>query len=153
LKNLNISRKDISDTTLDGDNQLPVFVAIIDDEVDLACLFKEALSQIDGVQVFAFTDPLLALEHFQTNHRNYSVVISDYRMPTMTGMELLSTVKDVNPAVTRIMMSAFEIQDELFQEFKCVDKFLQKPVLMTDLINEVRMLVSKMQIADTNRIS
>jgi DNA-binding NtrC family response regulator len=144
---------DISDTTLDGDNQLPVFVAIIDDEVDLACLFKEALSQIDGVQVFAFTDPLLALEHFQTNHQNYRVVISDYRMPTMTGMELLSTVKEVNPAVTRIMMRAFEIQDELFQEFKCVDNFLQKPVLMTDLINEVRMLITKMQIGDTNRIS
>ena len=53
----------------------------------------------------------------------------------------------------RIMMSAFEIQDELFQEYKCVDKFLQKPVLMTDLIDEVRMLVNKMQIPDTNRIS
>ena len=135
------------------DNQSPVFVAVIDDEVDLAYLFKEALSQIDGVQVFAFTDPLLALEHFKANHQNYRVVISDYRMPTMTGMELLSKIKDVNPAVTRIMMSAFEIQDELFQECKCVDKFLQKPVLMTDLINEVRMLVSKMQILGTNRIS
>jgi DNA-binding NtrC family response regulator len=144
---------DILDTTLDTDNQQPVFVAVIDDETDLVYLFKDALSQIDGVQVFAFTDPLLALEHFQTNHQNYRVVISDYRMPTMTGMELLSTVKDVNPAVTRIMMSAFEIQDELFQEFKCVDKFLQKPVLMTDLINEVRMLVSKIQIPGTNRIS
>ena len=71
----------------------------------------------------------------------------------MTGMELLSKIKDVNPAATRIMMSAFEIQDELFQEYKCVDKFLQKPVLMTDLINEVRMLVSKIQILGTNRIS
>jgi len=130
-----------------------VFIAIIDDEPDLACLFKEALSQIDGAEVFAFTDPLLALEHFQTNHQNYMVIISDYRMPSMTGIELLSKIKDVNPAVTRIMMSAFEIQDELFQEFKCVDKFLQKPVLMTDLINEVRMLVSKIQILGTNRIS
>ena len=144
---------DISDTTLDGDNKLPVFVAVIDDEVDLARLFKEALSQIDGVQVFAFTDPLLALEHIKANHQNYMVIISDYRMPIMTGIELLSKIKDVNPAVTRIMMSAFEIQDELFQEYKCVDKFLQKPVLMTDLINEVRMLVSKMQIADTKCIS
>ena len=134
-------------------NQSPVFVAVIDDEADLAYLFKEALSQIDGVQVFAFTDALLALEHFKANHQNYRVVISDYRMPTMTGMELLSKIKDVNPAVTRIMMSAFEIQDELFQEYKCVDKFLQKPVLMTDLINEVRMLVSKIQILGTNRIS
>ena len=130
-----------------------MFIAIIDDEPDLACLFKEALSQIDGAEVFAFTDPLLALEHFQTNHQNYMVIISDYRMPSMTGIELLSKIKDVNPAVTRIMMSAFEIQDELFQEFKCVDKFLQKPVLMTDLINEVRMLVSKIQILGTNRIS
>ena len=129
-----------------------MFIAIIDDEPDLAYLFKEALNQIDGVQVFAFTDPLLALEHFQANHQNYGVIISDYRMPTMTGMELLSKIKDVNPAVTRIMMSAFEIQDELFQEYNCVDKFLQKPILMTDLVNEVRMIVSKVQILDTNRI-
>ena len=138
---------------MDRTNQSPVFIAIIDDEPDLACLFKEALSQIDGAEVFAFTDPLLALEHFQTNHQNYMVIISDYRMPSMTGIELLSKIKDVNPAVTRIMMSAFEIQDELFEECKCVDKFLQKPVLMTDLINEVRMLVSKIQILGTNRIS
>ena len=138
---------------MDRTNQSPVFIAIIDDEPDLACLFKEALSQIDGAEVFAFTDPLLALEHFQTNHQNYMIIISDYRMPSITGIELLSKIKDINPAVTRIMMSAFEIQDELFQEFRCVDKFLQKPILMTDLINEVRMLVSKIQILGTNRIS
>ena len=134
-------------------NQSPVFIAVIDDEADLAYLFKEALSQIDGAEVFAFTDPSLALEHFKANHQNYRVVISDYRMPTMTGMELLSKIKDVNPAVTRILMSAFEIQDDLFQEYKCVDKFLQKPVLMIDMIKEVQMLLSTMQIPNTNRIS
>ena len=126
---------------MDGTNQSPVFIAVIDDESDLVCLFKEALSQIEGVQVFAFTDPSLALEHFKANHQNYMVIISDYRMPSMTGMELLSKIKEINPAITRIMMSAFEIRDELFQECNCVDKFLQKPVLMTDLINEVRVHV------------
>ena len=100
---------------MERNNQSPVFIAVIDDEADLAYLFRDALSQIDGVQVFAFTDPLLALEHFKANNQNYVVIISDYRMPTMTGMELLSKIKDVNPVVTRIMMSAFEIEDELFQ--------------------------------------
>ena len=123
---------------MERDNQSPVFVAVIDDEADLAYLFKDALSQIDGVQVFAFTDPLLALEHFQTNHQNYRVVISDYRMPIMTGIELFNKMKAINPAVRRIMMSAFEIEDELFKECNCIDKFLQKPVLIVDLINEVR---------------
>jgi DNA-binding NtrC family response regulator len=127
---------------LERNNQPPVFIAVIDDEADLAYLFKVALSQIDGVQVFAFTDGLLALEHFKANHQNYLVIISDYRMPSMTGMELLSKVKDVNPAVTRIMMSAFEIQDELYQEYKCVDKFLQKPISMVTLIDEVRVLTN-----------
>ena len=113
-------------------------------------LVVDALSQIDGAEVFAFTDPLLALEHFQTNHRNYSVVISDYRMPTMTGMELLSRIKEVNPAVIGIMMSAFEIQDELFNECDCVDKFLQKPISIVKLIDEVEMLVNRLRVPNKN---
>jgi response regulator RpfG family c-di-GMP phosphodiesterase len=67
-------------------------------------------------------------------------------MPTMTGMELLSKNKDVNPAITRIMMSAFEIQDELFNECDCVDKFLQKPISMVKLIDEVEMLVIRLRV-------
>ena len=34
-------------------------------------------------------------------------------MPEMTGIELLDKMKAMNSAVTRILMSAFEIQDEL----------------------------------------
>ena len=111
-------------------------------ERDLVCLFKDALSQIDGIQVFAFCDPRLALEHFQINHQHYRVVITDHRMPEMTGIELLDKMKTMNSGVTRILMSAFEIQDEQFQECNCVDKFLQKPIHMVDVINEVRMIVA-----------
>ena len=123
-------------------SQSPVFVAVIDDEMDLAYLFKDALSQIDGIQVFVFSDPNLALEHFQINLQHYRLVITDHRMPGMAGIELLEKIKAINPAVTRILMSAFEIQDEQFQKRNCVHKFLQKPFLMSNLINEVRLLIA-----------
>jgi DNA-binding NtrC family response regulator len=141
-KTLNKSMVIMFVTTLDRDIQQPVFVAVIDDEIDLAYLFKDALSQIDGLMVFNFSDPSLALEHFQSNHKNYSVIITDYRMPGMTGLELLEKIKAINPAVTRILMSAFEVNDGLFQECNCVDKFLQKPISMVNLIDEVEMLVN-----------
>jgi DNA-binding NtrC family response regulator len=69
-------------------------------------LFKDALSQIDGAMVFNFNEPSLALEHFPSNYKNYSVVITDYRMPRMTGIELLKKMKAISPAVTRILISA-----------------------------------------------
>jgi DNA-binding NtrC family response regulator len=149
-KTLNISNVDILDTTLDRNNQQPVFVAVIDDEIDLAYLFKDALSQINGVMVFNFSDPCLALEHFQSNHQNYGVVITDYRMPGLNGTEVLEKMKAINPAVTRILMSAFEVNDELFQECNCVDKFLQKPISMVKLIDEVEMLVNTVRIPNRN---
>jgi len=118
------------------------YVSVIDDEADLAFLFKQALSQIKGIVVLAFTNPAEALEHFMTNQQDYEVVVSDYRMPTMTGLEVLTKMKEVNQAVRRILISAFEIQDEI-RGCNCVDKFLQKPIAMEDLINEVERLIKK----------
>jgi DNA-binding NtrC family response regulator len=136
---------------LDRASDLPVYVAVIDDEADLAYFFKDALSQIEGIEVFAFSDPNLALEHVRTNNQNHKVVITDHRMPGTTGLELLDKIKDINPAVTRILISAFEIQDELFHECKCVDKLSQKPISMVTLIDEVEKLVDTMRIPRRNR--
>ncbi len=130
-----------------------MYVAIIDDEVDLVYLFRDALSQISGVKVFSFTDPHLALEHFQTNHDNYKVVVSDYRMPEMTGIQLLEKMKEIDPTVTRMLVSAFEIEDKLFEECNCVDKFLSKPVSMVNLINEVKNIVHITPVPATNPLS
>ena len=69
-KSLNISDSIEFFATLDVQQNFPVFMAVVDDEIDLANLFKEALSQIPNVRVFAFSDPFLALEHFQHNKKN-----------------------------------------------------------------------------------
>ncbi len=58
------------------------WVMIIDDEFDIVSTFKQGLER-RGFHVFGFTEPTLALEHFQLNQEKYGLVISDLRMPGM----------------------------------------------------------------------
>jgi two-component SAPR family response regulator len=58
-------------------------------------------------------------------------------MPIMNGVELLKRVKDINPDVKTLLISAFELNDDLFGECSCVDKVLQKPIHVSSLIKEV----------------
>jgi response regulator RpfG family c-di-GMP phosphodiesterase len=136
---------------LDRQENFPVFMAVVDDEIDLASLFKDALSQIPNVQVFAFSDPLLALEHFQHNQKYYLCIISDYRMPGLNGVELLSKIKQINHEVTSILISAFEIDNETSKNCNFIDKFLQKPITMGDLLTEVRKYISKVEVQKQER--
>jgi len=51
------------------------FIAVVDDEPDLAYLFKVALSD-NGFNIIAFTDPVAALAHVQHDHAKYKLVLS-----------------------------------------------------------------------------
>lgn len=115
-------------------------VSIVDDELDIALLFCDALRTINGIQVFKFTDPILALEHLKINAKDYMLIISDLRMPIINGLQFLKTVKDLNPLIRTILMTAFQIDDSLFQEYttkRIINGFLQKPVDLKQLLAEV----------------
>jgi len=115
-------------------------ISIIDDDFDIADLFCDALSDIQDLVVLKFTDPIIALEHFKINMKDYALVISDLRMPVINGLQLLKTVKDLNPTTRTILMTAFDVQDEVFQEYtknKIINGFLQKPIELKLLVDEV----------------
>ena len=115
-------------------------VSIVDDEEDITTLFHDALKRINGITIFTFTDPILALEHFQKNHEAYVLVISDFRMPGLNGTELLSKMKDTNKHIRTILMTAFEMEDSILSDYaksEIINSFFQKPVRLTDLIEVV----------------
>jgi DNA-binding NtrC family response regulator len=115
-------------------------VSIVDDDPGITMFFHEALRTIAGITIFTFTDPVFALEHFQVNGYAYVLVISDFKMPGLNGMELLKKIKDSNRFVRTILMTAFTIDDNLFQEYtkmRIINGFLQKPIGLHDLIKEV----------------
>jgi DNA-binding NtrC family response regulator len=112
-----------------------VTVLLLDDEFDLVTILKQGLER-RGFQVFSFTDPFLALEHFKINAVNYNLVISDLRMPGMNGFEFLTKVKEIRSDIKIFLMTAFEVNDlELsvaISPFK-IEEFILKPFSIQNL--------------------
>lgn len=72
-------------------------VLVLDDDFDLASLVKQILQKHGFKNVFAFTDPLLPLEHLKINQKDYSLIVSDIRMPIMNGYEFVRMARKINP--------------------------------------------------------
>ena len=111
-------------------------VLAVDDEYDIVNLIKQSL-QVNGNKVCAYTDANIALDHFNSDPKDrHDIVISDIRKPGMNGYEFVIRVKEINPKVKVILMSAFEINvkefHNLLPDIK-VDAFLQKPFSLQQL--------------------
>ena len=118
-------------------------VSVVDDDLSTTELFHIALSEnIDGISVVSFNDPVIALEHFTANKDAYVLVISDLRMPSLNGLELLKKVKSSNPKVRTILMSAYNFDEDLiflkYMEEGIIDSSIDKPVTMNRLYQRVR---------------
>lgn len=113
-------------------SELPL-VVVVDDESEILAAIKRSLMRVD-VCVETFNSPRLAIE-FITNNEPI-VVISDQRMPDITGQEVLTKVKDIWPNCRRIMLSAYRDFDEIADGFNqaVIEKFIAKPWKNAELI-------------------
>jgi CheY-like chemotaxis protein len=112
-------------------------ILVVDDEFDIVNLIRQAL-QKQGFTTYAFTDPLLALEHLETNSESYGLVLADVRMPGMNGFELVKKIKSMHPTIKILLMSAFEFNDRDLSKVLAsikIDGYVQKPVSTKKLIN------------------
>ena len=110
-------------------------IQVVDDEFDIVNVIKLYL-QGKGLNVFGFTDPQLALEHFRINCKSYSLIISDIRMPGINGFEFVRKVREIWPAAKVLLMSAFEINsNELSAGLRenIIQGFIQKPIALDEL--------------------
>lgn len=116
-------------------------IIVIDDEPELASLFKEFLKN-QGYNVISFTDAELAFEYYAETADKISLILTDLRMPGMSGLQLAKNVREINSKVKIFLMTAFDTADlrdnEDFKKAN-IDRLIQKPVRFTDLrqmINE-----------------
>ena len=112
---------------------------VVDDEPDIVHVLKLGLQQ-NGFLVDGFTNPEEALQSLKSNAESYCLVLSDVRMPGLTGIQLAKRVKEINPNVKVVLMTAFEIRDNEFSKVfpsTRVDGFVQKPIGIRELTNKI----------------
>jgi CheY-like chemotaxis protein len=79
-------------------------ILFVDDETALCEGWRSVLERI-GYLVTTFTDPLLALETFRRNPRDFDLVITDLTMPHMTGTELGRRILELRPTLPILLVS------------------------------------------------
>src|SRR5215210_3666260 len=108
---------------------------VVDDELELACLFKEYLKK-EGYDVVSFTDPVLALEYYKETAAKHSLIITDLRMPGIRGIDLAKSIREIDSKIKIFLMTAFESKDlKGTDDFKNarIDRLIQKPVRFSEL--------------------
>jgi CheY-like chemotaxis protein len=118
-------------------------ILVVDDEQDIIMIIKMAL-QRSGWAVNDFTDPILALEHFERHSKDYDAILSDIRMPGMNGFDFARRIKATKSDVKIFIMTAMEIsRSELEKVLPSVkiDGLIQKPVSMHMLVSLIEKVV------------
>jgi DNA-binding NtrC family response regulator len=114
-------------------------VLVVDDDYDIVQVLKQGLLK-NRFLVNAFTNPEEALQNFQSNSKDYCLMLSDIRMPGISGIQLARKVKEINPTIKVVLMTSFEIKDNEFSKVfpsTHIDGFVQKPIRIKDLTNKI----------------
>jgi two-component system response regulator AtoC len=118
-------------------------ILVVEDDKITRRLIKEILSR-GGYEVIEGEDGSQALELFKKEKPD--LVITDYQMPVMNGLRLLSEVRGINPAVPVIMLTGF---GDIALTIKAIQigafDFLEKPINAPQLKNVVTSALSSVQ--------
>ncbi len=106
-------------------------ILIVDDNPNMSSLLSEMLEIFDYESEMA-DDGIMALKKLEK--QKFSLIITDMKMPNMTGLELLDKVKDKYPKIPVVLISGYSVDSMSSENAEHKpDGFLSKPFMMTDV--------------------
>ena len=128
-------------------SNIPPRIMVVDDERDILSIIKRGLESKNRFQVETFIDAESALESLKENPDDYyDLVLTDIRMPKINGFELYRRIKESNPHMKIVFITAFEINKEEFSKvipsLDVID-FISKPVSMSTLMTKLNSILNQ----------
>ncbi|SCK08393.1 Response regulator containing CheY-like receiver, AAA-type ATPase, and DNA-binding domains [Variovorax sp. HW608] len=117
-------------------------VLVVDDEVALARLVQENLGDL-GYQAEAFGSSATALQAFRQEPGRYDAVVTDDRMPGLSGTELIREIRSIRADLPALIVSGHVSADLLTGARRVgAAEVLRKPVALSELAWAVARLMS-----------
>jgi DNA-binding NtrC family response regulator len=127
----------------------PQRIMLIDNEEGL-CRMMEAVLKDQGYLVKSFTRPVQAVAEFTAG--DYDLIISDIKMPEMDGLEVLQHVRNRDPEVPIIMITAYATVEMSIQALRRgAYDMLTKPFEPDELIYRVKNALQHHDLVEENR--
>jgi two-component system, NtrC family, response regulator HydG len=122
---------------------------VADDDEAVRLSLERALTR-EGYGVVLAPDGQAALDRLRQG--GVDLLLSDLRMPGLTGLELLKLAKEVAPDVDVILLTAFGTVEEAVRAMKdgAID-FLTKPLQRAQLLRVVRQALERRSLIQQNR--
>lgn len=124
-------------------------ILVIDNDEALCKLIRTILNE-EGYETRYFINPYDAVAEFKSE--NYSLVITDIKMPGMDGIDVLEQVKRINPLTPVVIITAHATVDITIQALrKGADDIITKPFEAPLLIYRVKNALKNKALREENR--
>ncbi len=116
------------------------FIYLVDDESLLLDLAEATLDQ-EGYPLKKFQDPEAALKSFLKEKSKPALLVTDYAMGKMNGLELIAKCKQAHPDLKSLLISGTAGAEIILNAPVKVDRFLGKPYQPATLVEMVRQIL------------
>jgi two-component system cell cycle sensor histidine kinase/response regulator CckA len=122
-------------------NNAPVTIFVVDDEpmlLEMAVMILEPLH----FRVRTFRDPQTAVAEFSAANPRPALIVTDYAMHSMSGMDLIRECRRIQPKQKIILLSG-TVDENIYTKAEAKpDRFLAKPYQVSDFVTLIQSLAT-----------
>lgn len=121
-------------------------ILYVEDDPNLGFVTKDNLEE-EGFEIFHFSDGKEAWREFKKDR--FDLCLLDVMLPDLDGFSLTEKIREQNPQIPIIFLSAKALQEDRIQGLKVGgDDYITKPFNMEELILKVKVFLRRNQVSD-----
>jgi len=120
-------------------------VLIVDDQAEARVMLKEMLTDIGVTQIFESKDGRQALEFVDTAFDFVDIIVCDWNMPALNGVQLLRQIRSADTGIPFLMVTGRDDMDSVLEaKSSGVTAYIRKPYSAVQLEAKLRIVMKKM---------